>query len=65
VKEFLFVMQLLLPNGEGPPAHREKVPTLVDCLSRVAAMQSANANQNGQFVFVTTCVQISSKADPA
>lgn len=65
MKEFIFIMQLLLPGGGGPEPHREQVPSLVECLSKSAEMQSKNEAGNGDFVFVTSCVQLSKKADPA
>ena len=65
MKEFIFIMQLLLPDGSGPKPYKEPVPSLVNCLSKAAEMQSKNEAQNGEFIFVTTCVQVSKSADPA
>ena len=63
MKEFIFIMSLIVPDGSGPPPYREPMPDLVSCLSKVAEMQQKN-DANETFIFVAGCVQVSKKANP-
>jgi hypothetical protein len=65
VKTFIFVMSLVLPDGSGPPPYQEPMPSLVECLSKVAKAQQTYEEHNEEFKFAAGCIQTSTKADPA
>lgn len=65
MKEFIFIVQLLFPDGSGPPPKSTPVPTMVECLSAVATQHSILAEQNADFTVMAGCVQVSKKADPS
>jgi hypothetical protein len=64
MKTFLFLMQLLLPEGAMPP-QTEPMPSLEACMEKVDAAQKQFGAINEEFKFVAACVQVSTKANPA
>jgi hypothetical protein len=64
VKTFIFLMQLLTPDGYLP-LQREPMPTMEACVARVDEMQKHFGAINENFTFLAGCVQASQKADPA
>lgn len=63
MKTFLFMMQLLTPDG-ALPMQREPMPSMEACVARATEMQTRLAAINEDFTFMTGCVQASKKADP-
>lgn len=65
MKAFIFVLQLLLPDGTEQSRAYEPMPDLVSCLSRVAEVHSRAEMVNEAFQLRVGCVQLSEKAQPA
>jgi hypothetical protein len=64
VKTFVFLMQLLTPQGPLPP-QTEPMPSLEACIARTTEMQTKFADIHEQFRFMSACIQVSEHTDPA